>query len=171
MFFKLIVTGQGNLKHFPISFYNIQCVRNASPIFPTEAEAQPTPAAAGWILCFNHTHLLLNCNSSFHPLLEQNLVSKRAGWAVRLYYVRRLYFHYITDCRKQRPYYGNSCPQRALELISGRLEVTLTAKHKWEGHSAKWEKRKFAIPSLTWWLKFVFYGKWRDKVTIKSRKL
>lgn len=137
IFFKLITTGQRNLQHFPISFYNIQCVRNASPILPTEAEAQATPAADSWIHCFNHANLLLNCNSLFHPLLEQNLVSKRVGGAIRLYDIRRLYFHCIANFRKQLPYYGKSCPQRRLELFSGRLELTQATEHKWEGHYAK----------------------------------
>lgn len=77
-FLKLITTGQRNLQHFPISFYNIQSVRNASPILPREAEAQPTPAADAEFTA-SGTHIYSNRNSLFHPPLEQNLVSKRVG--------------------------------------------------------------------------------------------
>lgn len=84
-----------------------------------ETEAQPTQAAE-WLNSLLPTthHLLLNGNSLFLLLVGQNVVSRRVGCAIRLYSVRRLYFYYITDFRKQWPYYDKSCAHRTLKLFS-----------------------------------------------------
>lgn len=85
----------------------------------TEVEAQPTKAAE-WLnslLPATH-HLLLNDNSLFHLLVEQNLVSRRVDCVIRLCNVRRLYFYCVTYFRKQWPYYGKSCPHRTPKLFS-----------------------------------------------------
>lgn len=158
MFFKLIFTSQRNVQHFPISFYNIQSVRNASPIFPTAADAQPTPAefSSWWLNSVLQPHTFTSeLQFTISPLLEQNLLSKRAGWAE---HVRRLYFHYIIDFREQRPYYGKSCPQRTLQLLPGGWKLCRQRSTSRKDILKIGIRKHLPFP-LTRKLKTGFYGK------------
>lgn len=56
--------------------------------------------------------------SLFHLPVNQNLVSRGAGYTVRSHCFQMLYLYYISDFRKQWPHFVKSCLHGTLKLFS-----------------------------------------------------